>query len=229
MFSSAISNRIFTSVVLLVFIETICGSYSIPKNDMSTISIFYVIAGVLMAFLMMMKIRVTTPSVSTGFERVFRWSHLLFFLFLAYSCVPIIQKYLVDIPIDFHNADMIPVLKIQAQRFLNFENVYNDIVMWKSEKPIYLTFMWLPFSISEFFKFDARWIPLLWTLVGVFFLAKMSYRANFLLPSVLGIFSVYSIFNFMITQDKNTVVWAEEGITVGYYIFLGYALSRKNA
>ena len=64
-------------------------------------------------------------------------------------------------PLDYRNADMLPVIKIMNERFLHGEwkHVYDSIPgIWSESKPIYLPCMWLPFSPAVAFNFDVRWI-----------------------------------------------------------------------
>ena len=172
----------------------------------------------------------STPSVSKPFRVLFQKAYLPIWIFVAVRCIPVIQSYLKESPIDFQSADMVPILKVQAQRFLNSQDVYAIIPeIWGGMKPIYLPFMWLPFTVSEFYGFDARWIVMLAMVVGIYFVFKIFTQSRILFISALGLIGIYYVLSFMINYDKETIIYSEEGIVVGYYLFLGYALSRKNA
>ncbi len=226
----------FFNAILLVFIltatlaETYFGTHWKTNGDIFVASNVYIVCGLLLAFLPLIKVRIDTPSVPVFLTHLFRWLHLPLWIYIAFWFASIVQPFFTEIPIDYHNADMIPILKIQAQRFLKFGDVYAVIPeIWGGMKPIYLTFMWLPFSLSEYWGFDARWVVLLLEAIGLFFLAKMHQKSRLLLPAILGLVGIYCVLDYKLHFDKATIVFTEEGIVVGYYLFLGYALSRKNA
>jgi Family of unknown function (DUF6311) len=237
MLSKSNSLILLAYIFLLLFIETLCATDWTQGGDMYTLSIAYVVSGVLLSFLPLLKIQISSPSpqeslktVSKLVFKILKGSHLLIWGFIALFCIPIVKTYFTEVPIFYKNADMIPILKIQAQRFLKFEDVYTVIPeIWGGMKPIYLTFLWLPFSISEYFGFDARWIVMGGMAFGLFFIFKIFQRSKVLAPSVLALLGLFFILNFMVNHDKGTIIFAEEGVVVGYYLFLGYALSRKNA
>ncbi|HLX92873.1 MAG TPA: hypothetical protein VKR32_14405, partial [Puia sp.] len=63
-------------------------------------------------------------------------------------------------PVDYRNADMIPVIRTMNERVLhgNLGQVYSGIPeIWNGSQPIYLPFMWLPFLPAVFMHIDPRW------------------------------------------------------------------------
>lgn len=229
--ANPVSLMLVIAVCYFLFTETLSGTYGLQEIKNSyTNSINYVISGVLLAFLPLFRIKIHTPTLPKPFSTALKWTPIFIGIFIVLCCIPLANNYLLEVPINYKNADMIPILKIQAQRFLKGEDVYALIPeIWGGMKPIYLSFLWLPFTISEYFGFDARWIVLGGIAVGLFFLFKIFQQSKILLPSVMSLVGLFYILNFFVLYDKPTIIYAEEGVIVGYYLFLGYAISRKNA
>lgn len=226
-----VSPILVIAVCYCLFTETLSSTYGLQEIKKSyDNSINYAISGILLAFLPLFRIKMHTPTLPTSFSTGLKWTPIFIGIFIVLFCIPLANSYLLEVPINYKNADMVPILKIQAQRFLRGEDVYAIIPeIWGGMKPIYLSFLWLPFTISEYFGFDARWIVLGGIAVGLFFLFKIFQQSKILLPSVISLVGLFYILNFFVLYDKPTIIYAEEGIIVGYYLFLGYAISRKNA
>ena len=133
-------------------------------------------------------------------------------------------------PLDFHDADMLPVMKEMGRRFWTgrWREVYQPIpAIWNGIKPIYLPGMWLPFSFSIVFHFDIRWI----TVCGIWLSAILC-----LLPKwkrgwqpILLVAALLALLVWLHTDDDNSVIeLTEEGVVFFYYTLLATAIILRN-
>lgn len=62
---------------------------------------------------------------------------------------------------DYHDADMLPIIKIMNRRLINGQRLYvYDTIpeIWKGIQPVYLPAMWMPFGIPTLLNIDLRWL-----------------------------------------------------------------------
>jgi hypothetical protein len=130
-------------------------------------------------------------------------------------------------PLDYKHADMLPILEIMAERFLHGQPVYSVIPeIWSGMQPIYLPAMWMPFTISSVFHFDPRWMTVAFFALGILLVLRIANLKpkSWLLMIVL--LPVYWMVDGIFSNDMGYFLLTQEGIVVGYYLFLGYALSQ---
>jgi hypothetical protein len=73
------------------------------------------------------------------------------------------RNIMASMPMDYRNADMLPIIQVMNQRFLggHWSQVYDPIPeIWNGIKPIYLPAMWIPFSPAVLLNIDLRWITI---------------------------------------------------------------------
>lgn len=131
-----------------------------------------------------------------------------------------------DNPLLYQNADMLPIIKIMNQRFLDghTEQVYQPIPeIWNGITPIYLPAMWMPFGFSLIFDFDIRWI----TVCGIWLSAmlciwtnwKRKWQAIVLAAAILILLIWYHT-----DEDNGVIELTEEGVVFFYYTLLVTAI-----
>lgn len=129
-------------------------------------------------------------------------------------------------PLDYHYADMLPIIKIMGERWLAGQEVYARIpVIWEGIDPIYLPAMWLPYVPGIAAGFDIRWTNMFFIL-GSAFLTLTAGRSTpsqaqliLLIPIGLLLYYVFGIYPTLITLS-------EEPIVVGFYLAFAFSLSR---
>lgn len=133
-------------------------------------------------------------------------------------------------PLDYHDADMLPIMKVMGQRFWNgqWKQVYQPIPeIWDGVKPIYLPAMWLPFSLSIVFHFDIRWITVCGIWLSVILCVLPKWKMGW--QAILFILSILTLLGWLHTDDDNSVIeLAEEGVVFFYYAFLTTAIILRN-
>jgi hypothetical protein len=132
-----------------------------------------------------------------------------------------------EMPIDISNADMLPIIKVMAERFLagQHSHVYDPIpAIWHGVQPIYLPAMWLPYVPAIAMGIDMRWTAiagLLFAFGAFIFLYK---PANTRLSFFLGVLAFLLFWWIVADNTPGIVSVSEEGVVIGYYVFLVLAL-----
>jgi len=185
--------------------------------------------GVLILFFPQIKRNVTNEQKYNRefFFKILMIAAAAFFLFYESKSI------MLENPLDYRNADMLPVIKIMNERFLHGEwkHVYDTIPgIWSESKPIYLPCMWLPFSPAIAFNFDLRWITVTALLiVFIILITKSSFKKNWKY-SLLLLTTVLIILWWLISADDQHgfISLTEEGIIVLFYVLLALALIAEN-
>ena len=137
------------------------------------------------------------------------------------------QYWFDEIPIDITNADMLPIIRVMGDRFIEgrHSHIYDHIPwIWNGIDPIYLPAMWLPYVPAIFIGVDMRWIAvagLLFAFWVFIFLYRPSRRpASFYLAVI-----AFLLFWWVVADNTAGIVSvAEEGTVIGYYVLLVLAL-----
>ncbi len=128
-------------------------------------------------------------------------------------------------PLDYAKAEMLPVIKVMAERFWSFQPVYEIIPeIWGGTVPVYLPGSWLPFVPAVVFNFDLRWVTTFFIIsgiVGLFTFIRGS-KNSLIIWIPIGLW-----FDFMLYNRNETLVLTEQGVVYGYYMLLALALYRR--
>ncbi|HEY4874223.1 MAG TPA: hypothetical protein VIH86_01495 [Puia sp.] len=224
-----------TAFVAACIIESLCATYFLEiENAASFVSIIYFIAGISVGILILFFPQYTKNiSISQRkYDAEFLFKILLiagvaFFLF--YESKNLFEEN----PIDYRNADMLPVIKTMNERFLNgqWKHVYDNIPgIWDGSKPIYLPFMWLPFSPAVAINFDARWITVAALfIVFIILINAFQFKKNKTFSFIILISSL-AVLYWLFWQDDTPgfISLTEEGVIVLFYVLLALALATEN-
>ncbi len=226
--------KVAKNLLLLSFAaETFFASYGLLLGkEASVASILYFVAGLGLAFslLFLPEARLDLRSKSESGTIWIKSGLTAGMLFLAY----ITSRYWFDrIPIDPDYADMLPMINVMNERFLNghWKQVYDPIVeIWNGKRPVYLPAMWLPYSGALLLKLDMRWVTVLALLLsfgGFLFILRI--RKNtfypYLLMAVAGM-----LFWWIFSRDDvhGVISLSEEGPVILYYVLLCIAIVSGN-
>lgn len=134
-------------------------------------------------------------------------------------------------PLRYEDADMLPVMRVMGARFLSgdWRSVYDVIPeIWNGMQPVYLPFMWLPFSLAEPGGFDIRWVTFsgIWlaVLLPFMFLEKLGTVSEWLILSSILVL----LWWFHMEPTNNVIKLTEEGVVYAYYVLLAVALASGN-
>ncbi len=223
-------------VLLIVFIvtETLCGTYLLEnKVRIDIVSIVYFIAGIGIAIIPMIPFRNSNiiPSennISRRFNKIILYSFYFFIVgYFIFFMTGIMQTRILDHRI----SDTLPQIKVMCQRLLSGEKIYAPIPeIWDGKQPPYMPLMWLPFTAAEYLGIDVRWTTTVFLLgrdISYYLKILPSRFAGNPLILISTFISLFLLLNFLLVKDKVTLGNTEEGIVIGYYLFLGFALAKK--
>lgn len=221
-------------LVLCFLIETLCVTYAILfPRWLPIASVAYFITGLSISLLFLgfpkSHISFTLPSKKwlSGI-----WYKILFALMMGFIMYHHTKYWINLTPLTIYDADMLPVMKVMSQRFLqgHWSNVYSPIPeIWGGIQPIYLPAMWLPFTIAVVGNIDLRWV----TSIGLFFsFCAFVYLITPIKKQVLlGLLLLTACILFWWLQTEevhNFIRLSEEGIVVFYFSLLTLALLSGN-
>jgi hypothetical protein len=220
-------------LIIALVVETICATYGLyVPSFVPVLSVLHTLAGLAIAYglLWMQAALSSTPNPVFSFASItnrYRW--LLMGVVLFILCRFSIQ-WMQEDPIDYHTADMLPIIKVMNQRFLagDWSHVYAPIPeIWNGTKPIYLPAMWMPFGIPEALHIDVRWL----TVIIFFFIAgAVLWTTNPMRKNAWPLFlCAFLLFWWLFYDEKaGLLTFTEEGVVVLYYILLTCALLKRN-
>lgn len=208
-----------------MLVETLSVSFGLHVTGAGAVlSIVYTISGLAIAALYL-----RTPSDIQERHR-FSITAVIISLVLLAAFVWFGYQRMLEEPLSYEAADMLPIIKVMNERMLSgdFSKVYEPIpAIWNGATPIYLPAMWMPFAIPVALHADLRWLT-----VGCLFVVyllllyqlRFSKRDWFLL--MIGILLAAWIF---IDEIPGLLPFSEEGIVVLYYSLLVIALQGRKA
>lgn len=231
--SSVLKTKNISAAAFIL--ETFCVTYALSFNAlMPFISIVYFICGIAISILILF-----LPEAKQSFfvkEKTYYLPTLslriVIAVIMAVQAIYFTAKWIDDAPINFHDADMLPVIHVMARRFVggNFSHIYDIIPeIWNGMRPVYLPAMWLPFSISVIGNFDPRWITcalLIITFTIFVFVFHPSHQKK-VSPYILG--AAFMLFWWLSTSENNGLIpYTEEGVVIFYYVLLTLCLLNGN-
>ncbi|PHN03020.1 hypothetical protein [Flavilitoribacter nigricans] len=209
-----------------VLLEVLAQTYGFYWKLPIAASLVYFAAGLAVALIPVWK------DLSPGQATEASWIRIAgigLFTLLAAWCLWRNVHLVAAAPLDYRQADMLPILETMAQRRLNGAAIYAPIeAIWAGMRPIYLPAMWLPFLPAVWLQLDIRWVSAL-LLVAVMAIivfgtgrqkGQVSIRLIAWLALILLYYYIFGLYNTLITLS-------EEPVVVFYYLLLAWALFRR--
>lgn len=157
-------------------------------------------------------------------------SAFLFFGLLIY-CLWRAPLLLAATPLDYIQADMLPVIRIMGERWLNGSEIYVPIEeIWAGMRPIYLPAMWLPYAAGVWLATDIRWISvvaLLLSTVIIFWGSGSGVRVPRIRAGIFGLLPLGLILYYIFGLHHTLLTLSEEPVVIFYYLLLALALFRQ--
>ena len=220
------SETITLFVILFIVIEISCHAYFKVFYDTSILSIAYFISGMSIPVLIGIGLIKNEPfDQKPMFSRPKNIA-----LFLAVLVTLLFVHYtgqnIQNVPIDYRQADMIPVLQIMSERFVENKAVYDIIPeIWNGIQPIYLPALWLPFCLAHLFEIDPRWITSSMIILSFFLILWSSSKGSW--PLVIGTALSILLITSLTVLDASMITMTQEGIVIFYYVLLAFALLHR--
>jgi len=213
-------------------VETIMASYGLLAGQQTTIvSILYLLSSLVFIFILL-----TLPdarlvrAVEIKKDWLLKASIGLIMLFSAFISS---RYWLEHIPLDPDFADMLPIMKVMNERFLqgHWRQVYDPIPeIWNGTRPIYLPAMWLPYLPAIALKLDMRWVTVVSLLVvfaiigGLIQIRKNKYFGY----GQIAVAAVLFWWIFSRNDVHGFISMSEEGVVILYFVFLTLAIISGN-
>jgi hypothetical protein len=221
---SATIYFLFAFVLLEVLAQTFGFYWQFPILA----SITYFLAGIAIALLPLWK-----EGASATFP-TYTWMKGLIMgisLLLILWCLGQNQALLAAAPLDFRQADMLPILETMAQRSLAREAIYAPIeAIWGGMRPIYLPAMWLPFVPAVWLKVDIRWMSALLlslSLLIILFGPIKKNNSQINLFWLLGLMPIILLYYYIFGLYSTLITLSEEPVVVFFYVLLAWGIFRN--
>jgi len=219
------------TLLIAFLIETICVTYALKLTSLTGItSVLFSLSGIVIAVCFLLIPEPTVVNNLTAQKKFFSYRWLLTIVaFIATSAAAV--KWMEDAPLDYHEGDMLPIIKIMSQRFLNgnWRHVYDIIPeIWGGMQPIYLPAMWLPFSLPVLLGIDLRWMTVLVLfIVSALFIWRIQMQHK---KAPYLFFAAFLLIWWLLSAENSGLIpYTEEGVVIGFYSLLAIALTKKNA
>ena len=219
------------TLVFAFLLETICVTYALKLTSLTGItSILFSLCGVVIALCFLVIPEPTVVNNLAAAKKFFPYRLLLTIIALI-TISAAAFKWMEDAPLNYHEGDMLPIIKIMCQRFLsgNWRHVYDLIPeIWGGIQPIYLPAMWLPFSLPVFLGIDIRWMTVLVLfIVASIFIWRIQLQHE---KSAYLFFAAFLLIWWLLSaENAGLVPYTEEGVVIGFYSLLAITLTKKNA
>ena len=219
------------TLVFAFLLETICVTYALKLTSLTGItSILFSLCGLVIALCFLVIPEPTVVNNLAAAKKFFPYRLLLTIIALI-TISAAAFKWMEDAPLNYHEGDMLPIIKIMCQRFLsgNWRHVYDLIPeIWGGIQPIYLPAMWLPFSLPVFLGIDIRWMTVLVLfIVASIFIWRIQMQHK---KAPYIFFAAFLLIWWLLSaENAGLVPYTEEGVVIGFYSLLAITLTKKNA
>lgn len=216
-------KTILLSVLILIEFCFLLFYKQIPYKNW--ISVLYSILGLLIAIIASYQPNNFKYNYQENKINLNKYIIIIFVISLIYYIKQLNHAFNIT-PLNYKWADMLPILKIMAERFVSRKEVYAIIPeIWSGMQPIYLPAFYLPYSIAVLFNFDIRWINIAVLLIALCLIVTKNYnkQQGYIPIAIISMFLVFS------TQENN-IIWytlTEEPLIYGYYLLLGFAIYQR--
>jgi hypothetical protein len=210
-------------ILAFTAVQVLCGTYFLKINGFHAINSILFFITCIGISICLLKVPLNGKSVS-----IVKYKQLpgkfLILVGLAAGSYFLCRNIMDATPVAIENADMLPIIKVMGQRFLDGEinKVYSPInEIWGGIQPIYLPAMWLPFTASILFHFDPRWI----TVVGIWLsviLACMPvvWKIKKLETGILGLMLMLLLCWLHFEETNNVMRLTEEANPYPNFVFV---------
>ena len=216
-------------------VETICVTYALLFPELIPLaSVFYFLSGIMIAvFILWLPKAKQSFSIKDNAHHLSTLSfRIVAVIIMSVEIVHFCKKWIEDAPMNFHDADMLPIMKIMSQRFLNgqFSHVYDIIPeIWNGIHPVYFPAMWMPFSVAVAGNFDLRWVTTICLIVIFTIFIFVFHPSHQKRVSPFILLCAFLFFWWMSTSEAHGLIpYTEEGIVIFYYALLTLALLNGN-
>ena len=218
------------SIFFLVLLEVLCHAVMINAWGASFTSVIYLMTGLAIPLLAFQYLSSRKTSHEASNLSQVRFYSIIVFLTVAFMLIHYAKLLFAANPLDYRIADMLPVIEIMSERFINGEEVYAPIPeIWEGIQPIYLPAFWLPYSLAKFIEVDLRWISVLFMIctLMVIFLKIYCENVDSRAPILFTLISTVLLCISILILDERMILRTQEPVAFFYYVLLGYGLMKE--
>ncbi len=158
-------------------------------------------------------------------SKIYKLKYFCFFI-ISIVFILIVTSLINAHPLNYKDADMLPVIEKMSQRFIAKQQVYKPIPeIWGGMQPVYLPAMWLPYIIPTILHIEIRWMNIMAVVIS--FLFVFISINNFKQLFIAVLFYIFTCYYFIYVYN-NYLLHTEESITLMYVSFLFYGIYKKN-
>jgi hypothetical protein len=228
-------RKIIQYLIIAFLVETFCVTYGLLIHSIVPyIAIVYILSGLIITLLLLV-----LPQAKQSFSFQENAHHLstLSFRIMAVliMCIELFHfysKWIEDAPLDYHHADMLPIMKIMCNRFLNskFNEVYHIIPeIWNGIQPVYLPALWMPFCTAVAANIDLRWVTAICLMIVFTIFIFVFHPSHQKKNSPYILLAAFILFWWLSVQQAHGIIpYTEEGIVIFYYVIVTLALLNGN-
>lgn len=214
-------QRFLLLLTVFAILEAFFQTYLVQYWNKDLAAVGYLLTGLAIGILPLAVI--PTQKTLSSPSRTQRILHRVLYGVLALAIFYFGFRIIQAQPLDYKYADMLPIMKVMAERWLVWGEVYAIIPeIWGGMQPIYLPAMWLPFTLPVGLGIDMRWMSLLFLAIGAATCVRLFKR-----PSFWPFLPLAVLFAFILLDTPILVVYTEEPIVIGFYLFLAWALMTR--
>jgi hypothetical protein len=219
-------------LLALTVVQVLCGTYFLKINGFHAINSILFFITCIGISTCLLSVPVDGKSISIRSSKQLPGKFLLLAVLTAISYF-LCRKIMDATPVSIENADMLPIIKVMGQRFLDVDinKVYSPIPeIWGGIQPIYLPALWLPFTASILFHFDPRWITVtgIWLCV-ILTMLPVVWKIKKLETVILGLTTMLLLSWLHFEETNNVIRLTEEGVVFFYYGLMVYAIVSGRA
>lgn len=209
-------------------LETLCATYALQLPSITPVtSILYSLAGLAIAACLLYM--PADNKLQAPLHGQFRGYLLLLWIASLLVMRRFATVFFQDNPLDFHVADMLPIIRVMCERFLAgaWAHVYDPIPeIWHGTVPIYLPAMWLPFTLPVSLGIDPRWltVAIFALLLGIFLRITDPRKRKVWVLYACCFILLWWLFE---NDTAGLVAFTEEGVVILYYVLLALALTTE--
>jgi hypothetical protein len=217
-------SQVFISLVLLSTLEVLAQTFLQAYWSKDASAVIYAVSGLLIGILPLLETRPgANASVEMRGKTALHYLLLVFLsLFISYFGWQAIRQQ----PLDYTFADMLPIIQIMGERWLDGSAVYAIIPeIWDGMQPIYLPMMWIPYTLPIAAGLDIRVINLVFIAMAVFLALGAKPKKSWL--AYLILLPVVLVLAYILVDYSTLLTISEEPVVVGFYALLGYFLVKN--
>lgn len=218
--------------VFLVVIEATSQTFLVQYGDKDLSTITYLVAGLALPICVLVQsygnapAKISSPS-QTGRSIPQSW-RLIVLLLLSMILVWQGHEIITSRPLDYTFADMLPIIQIMGERWINGQDVYAIIPeIWDGMQPICLPLLWMSYVPALLADIDIRWVNISALIMVSALVLDVFNRRAWPIIRLLVLLPLLILLTYIFFVYSTYVSISEEPVVLFAYMLLAYMLWKK--